>query len=99
MRADVWDGFVFVSLVAVAARRSPISSAACRRSSARGGWADLRRAHQIVYDVAANWKLVVQNYNECLHCPTLHPALNKLSHYLSGENEPFRRTTWAAAWI
>ena len=50
----------------------------------------LRRAHQIVYDVGANWKLIVQNYNECLHCPTLHPALNRLSHYLSGENEPFR---------
>lgn len=49
-------------------------------------------AHRIEYDVATNWKLVVQNYNECLHCPTLHPALNKLSHYLSGENEPLRPT-------
>ena len=47
---------------------------------------------QVEYDVAANWKLIVQNYNECLHCPTLHPALNKLSHYLSGENEPLRPT-------
>ena len=49
---------------------------------------DLRLGHRIVYDVRANWKLIVQNYNECLHCPNLHPALNKLSHYLSGENEP-----------
>ena len=40
----------------------------------------------------ANWKLIIQNYNECLHCPNLHPALNKLSHYLSGENEPLRPT-------
>ena len=48
----------------------------------------LRLGHRIVYDVKANWKLIVQNYNECLHCPNLHPALNRLSHYLSGENEP-----------
>jgi len=53
---------------------------------------DLRRGHRIVYDVKANWKLIVQNYNECLHCPNLHPALNKLSHYLSGENEPLQPT-------
>ena len=53
---------------------------------------DLRLGHRIVYDVRANWKLIIQNYNECLHCPNLHPALNKLSHYLSGENEPLKAT-------
>ena len=51
---------------------------------------DLRLGRRIVYDVKANWKLIIQNYNECLHCPNLHPALNKLSHYLSGENEPLQ---------
>jgi glycine betaine catabolism A len=25
--------------------------------------------------VAANWKILVENYNECLHCPTVHPEL------------------------
>ena len=35
---------------------------------------------------------MIQNYNECLHCPNLHPALNRLSHYLSGENEPLQAT-------
>lgn len=48
----------------------------------------LRRWRRAEYDVTANWKLVLQNYSECLHCPNLHPALNRLSHYLSGENEP-----------
>ena len=68
------------------------SSAACRRSSAPWRMQDLRLGHRIVYDVKANWKLIIQNYNECLHCPNLHPALNKLSHYLSGENEPLQAT-------
>ncbi len=49
---------------------------------------DLRSAARIVYDVRANWKLIIQNYSECLHCPVIHPALERLSHYLSGENEP-----------
>jgi Rieske 2Fe-2S family protein len=30
---------------------------------------------KLVYEVAANWKIIVENYNECLHCPTIHPEL------------------------
>jgi Rieske 2Fe-2S family protein len=51
----------------------------------------LRPGKRITYDVAANWKLIIHNYSECLHCPGVHPALQKLSHYLSGENEPAGR--------
>ncbi len=40
------------------------------------------------YQLAANWKLVIANYHECLHCPSAHPQLNKLSSYLAGDNEP-----------
>jgi glycine betaine catabolism A len=29
----------------------------------------------VVYDVAANWKCVVENFMECYHCGTLHPEL------------------------
>jgi glycine betaine catabolism A len=47
---------------------------------------DLRLHRRIVYDVKANWKLIVLNYSECLHCPNLHPALNRLHHYLGAEN-------------
>src|SRR5713101_9082923 len=39
------------------------------------------------YDVRANWKLIIQNYNECLHCPVLHPKLSQLTDYLSGDND------------
>jgi Rieske 2Fe-2S family protein len=30
---------------------------------------------RIVYDVAANWKLIVENFMECYHCATIHPEL------------------------
>ena len=36
---------------------------------------ELVLARRIRYDVAANWKIVVENYNECLHCPQIHPEL------------------------
>ncbi len=90
-RADIWDGQVFVSLAAAGPSLADHLGALPARFSA---WAmgDLVRAHRREYDVRANWKLIIQNYNECLHCPTLHPALNRISHYLSGENEPLRPT-------
>ena len=34
----------------------------------------------------ANWKGIAENYNECLHCPGVHPELNALSDYMSGED-------------
>lgn len=49
---------------------------------------DLRVAERRTYSLAANWKLVIQNYHECLHCPIAHPQLQRRSHYLSGDNEP-----------
>jgi Rieske 2Fe-2S family protein len=29
----------------------------------------------ITYDVAANWKIIIENFYECYHCPTIHPEL------------------------
>ena len=89
--ADEWDGHIFLNLDAGA---DPLAAQLGPLVEKFRDWRmqDLRRGHRIVYDVKANWKLIIQNYNECLHCPNLHPALNKLSHYLSGENEPLRST-------
>jgi len=91
VRADVWDGFVFVSL---APQGQTLADHLGDLPAKFESWdmGGLVRGHRILYDVRANWKLIVQNYNECLHCPTLHPTLNKLSHYLSGENESLHPT-------
>ncbi|HWE60197.1 MAG TPA: aromatic ring-hydroxylating dioxygenase subunit alpha [Chloroflexota bacterium] len=37
---------------------------------------ELQVARTIVYDVQANWKLVVENFNECYHCAIAHPELS-----------------------
>jgi Rieske 2Fe-2S family protein len=96
---DVWDGHIFVRLQPEnAGLKSWATSSSAGTSSLReqlGDLAerfaayrmqDLRLGRRIVYDIHANWKLIVQNYNECLHCPNLHPALNRLHHYLAAEN-------------
>ncbi|HEX5016680.1 MAG TPA: aromatic ring-hydroxylating dioxygenase subunit alpha [Actinomycetes bacterium] len=35
----------------------------------------LHLGHRISYDVAANWKLIIENFLECYHCATIHPEL------------------------
>jgi Rieske 2Fe-2S family protein len=91
VHAAEWDGHVFLNLDA---EPPPLAQQLGPLTGKFRSWhmEDLRLGHRIVYDVKANWKLIVQNYNECLHCPNLHPALNKLSHYLSGENERLQPT-------
>ena len=37
------------------------------------------------YVVEANWKLIVENYLECYHCPTIHPELCRVSPPESAE--------------
>jgi Rieske 2Fe-2S family protein len=50
------------------------------------------------YDVAANWKVVVENYQECYHCPMIHPELCRVSPPHSGENlEP--GGDWVGGWM
>jgi Rieske 2Fe-2S family protein len=37
--------------------------------------AELRTGGRLVYRVAANWKVILENYNECYHCGPVHPEL------------------------
>jgi Rieske 2Fe-2S family protein len=84
---DVWEGHIFLNL---AKNPRPLAQQLGSLDDQFRPWGmgHLRLGTRIVYDVAANWKLIIHNYSECVHCPGVHPALQKLSHYLSGENEP-----------
>ena len=50
--------------------------------------ADLVTAETHSYDVEANWKVIVENYQECYHCPSIHPELCQVSPPDSGDNLP-----------
>ena len=84
------DGFVFLNLDPDA---EPLQDALAAQPDsllelARYGLGDLRVGARREYDVHANWKIVVENYHECLHCPTVHPELVKIVPlYRAGEVE------------
>ncbi|MBB4633712.1 aromatic ring-hydroxylating oxygenase subunit alpha [Sphingosinicella soli] len=71
----LWGGFVFLNLTPEGA---PDFAAALHEAPRRLGnypLEDLRTVRTIDYDVAANWKLILENYNECYHCGPVHPEL------------------------
>ena len=57
---------------------------------------------RLVYDVAANWKVVAENYNECYHCGPVHPELSRLVPAFAGggsdltwdDGVPHREGAW-----
>ena len=76
---DTWDGHIFIHLGEPERSLAEQLDHLPERFS-HWGMADLRRAHRVVYSLQTNWKLIIQNYSECLHCPLLHPQLQRLSH-------------------
>ncbi len=83
---DTWDGFLFINLEREC-EPFAVAFAPLVGRFKRFNVGSLRAARRIEYDVRANWKLIIQNYSECLHCPTLHPGLSKISPYQSGQND------------
>jgi phenylpropionate dioxygenase-like ring-hydroxylating dioxygenase large terminal subunit len=78
---DTWGGFVFVNLSPDAggpARSLGDAVAGTADRTARYAMEELRVGARVTYDVAANWKVVVENYNECYHCGPVHPELCEL---------------------
>jgi Rieske 2Fe-2S family protein len=79
---DTWGGFFFLNLMPGEAAdrghtlRAQLGEAATRL--ANYPLADLRRVKRITYDVQANWKVMLENYNECYHCAGVHPELCKI---------------------
>src|SRR5262249_39676118 len=88
--AEIWDGHVFIRLgICPGEGATPLTQQLAELPEKFAPWRmhELRLHKRIAYDVGANWKLIVLNYNECLHCPLLHPALNQLTDYLGAVNE------------
>ena len=73
-----WAGFVFVHLTPD--RAGPLVEAVARpaRTLANYAMGDLVTGQRLSYEVAANYKVVTENYNECYHCGPVHPELTRL---------------------
>src|SRR6059058_451283 len=81
-----WEGFVFVN---IGDKLQPFQEwfGPMLRRLARFELPQLKVGHRVQYEVAANWKLIFQNYSECLHCPMIHPELSTVLPYTSGAND------------
>lgn len=86
---DVWDGFVWVTLAedpSLLRDQLALWSSDDPFQWERYGVGELVVGAKTTYDVAANWKLIVENYNECLHCVNVHPELVQMVPlYKSGD--------------
>jgi Rieske 2Fe-2S family protein len=68
----IWAGFV---LLCLADDPPPLGADPGPDALTRWPMAGLVTGHRIVRDLACNWKVFWENYNECLHCPGIHPEL------------------------
>lgn len=72
-----WNGFVFVALEKAP---PPFAASFDLPLNRLDDWhlADLVLGHRLSKTIECNWKVFWENYNECLHCPGVHPRLAQL---------------------
>jgi phenylpropionate dioxygenase-like ring-hydroxylating dioxygenase large terminal subunit len=75
---ETWRGFLWLHLRPGSARPLASQFQGSEAHLANYPLADLRVTSRIVYRIAANWKAIVENYNECYHCGPVHPELVEL---------------------
>ncbi|HEV7716351.1 MAG TPA: aromatic ring-hydroxylating dioxygenase subunit alpha [Steroidobacteraceae bacterium] len=75
VKLDTWGGFIFVHVGDSPSRTLAEQLGVVPERIRRYPLRDMRVGHQIVYEVKANWKILVENYNECYHCGPAHPEL------------------------
>ena len=72
-----WNGFIFVALND---RPPPFEKIFDLPLNRLDAWPleELVVGHVLSKTMQSNWKIFWENYNECLHCPGVHPQLSQL---------------------
>ena len=81
---ETWQGFVFVHLTPASAEPLVTQVEHAGATLANYGLGDLVTGRVLRYDVAANYKVLLENYNECYHCGPVHPELSRLVPSFAG---------------
>jgi glycine betaine catabolism A len=71
---NIWNGFIYVCL---SDTPPDFALAPDLGIASLQNWpmADLVTGHSLTKTLQCNWKVFWENYNECLHCPGIHPNL------------------------
>ena len=79
---ECWGGFFFLNLTPAEASSRNYSLLSqlgeIPERLRRYPLAELRSGRRVEYEVRANWKVLLENYNECYHCGPVHPELCRL---------------------
>jgi Rieske 2Fe-2S family protein len=85
VRVEEWRGWAFLNLTeeapTVAETMGNLDEVLAPYEPGR-----LQTVARHSYEIAANWKLVVENYHECYHCTSIHPELCQVTPVDSGED-------------
>lgn len=81
-----WNGWIFADRGAGSTFEEHVSGLDAVLERYDGSDLITQESHE--YDVEANWKVVVENYQECYHCSSIHPELCRISPPDSGDNLP-----------
>lgn len=73
----VWRGGIFISFKDDS---EPLENSFIRGNDRTENWPlqDLKIGHTWSKVMKCNWKVFWENFNECLHCPNVHPELSQL---------------------
>jgi len=90
VRHHQWGGWLFVNVDGGA---EPFEAHVGDLAALTAPWAtsELVVGATHHYELAANWKVAIENYHECYHCPLIHPELCRVSPSTSGANIAERR--------
>jgi Rieske 2Fe-2S family protein len=94
--AEEWNGWIFLNMDCEA---DPLADWLGNLSDHLANWEPERLASGATHEyvVKANWKLILENFVECYHCPSIHPELCAVSDP-EGVGEKFRPTgRWLGA--
>jgi Rieske 2Fe-2S family protein len=77
---EAWGGFVFANLTPDASEVRPLAARLREADERTANYplSRLRTGARLPYEVEANWKVIVENFNECYHCGPVHPELCEL---------------------
>ena len=75
---DEWAGFVFVNLQGDEAGPLVHTLDGMPAQFQNYHMEDLKIGHRVVREIEANWKIITENFAECMHCPNVHPELCKV---------------------
>jgi Rieske 2Fe-2S family protein len=81
---EVWQGFVFVHLTPEGSSPLADQTEHAETNLVRYRMGDLVTGRTLRYDVRANYKVLMENYNECYHCGPVHPELSRLVPAFAG---------------